>query len=563
MAVIDTGNSTAGQANVDGNYRLQVNAPTTASQSGFVSGVVETDSGAGAAAATLYGTRTVRSPNVSQYRRTSAGLDQVLFSDSFAATAQNTALWKSLVNTFAAPTFSSGYLNLNSSGITTSASAQVHTTYRTFSLFGDTPVQNEFSVYLPTAAPSNAIANIGMFLQSGSTPYTPTDGVYIRINSSGVYGCLNFNGTETATLMWNQTTTALPVAQAIGFKIICSQYLTEYWISTVGGTWVLMGTISTPNGNGTPILSMSVPGAISEYFSGTAGTAWAPKISQFTVTALDTVNNKPWPHVQAGAGLSAYQGQNGGTMGTTAFYANSAAPGAGSALSNTATLVSGLGGQAAFTPTLAANTDGIMTSYLNPLPTATQPGRVLYITGVKIQSAITTALVAGPVMLEYSLAFGHNAVSLATTEAAAAKAPRRIALGWESYAAGTQVITASATNGTTTLTLPYITNIAVGAAVSGAGIASGVAIVTGIAANVVTIAAGSSTITTLTTSAYTFMNNYGQIGPVSNPSGVFMPFASPVVVNPGEYIATVAKNVGAVTTAGVITAAVTFDGYFE
>jgi hypothetical protein len=44
---------------------------------------------------------------------------------------------------------------------------------------------------------------------------------------------------------------------------------------------------------------------------------------------------------------------------------------------------------------------------------------------------------------------------------------------------------------------------------------------------------------------------------------VYMQFVSPVVVNPGEYIQIVAKNVGVVTTVGTITAMVTFDGYAE
>ena len=61
-------------------------------------------------------------------------------------------------------------------------------------------------------------------------------------------------------------------------------------------------------------------------------------------------------------------------------------------------------------------------------------------TGVKIHGAVTTALTGGPVTYAYSLAFGHTAVSLATAESGSfvtgtAKAPRRIPLGYETYAA--------------------------------------------------------------------------------------------------------------------------------
>lgn len=45
----------------------------------------------------------------------------------------------------------------------------------------------------------------------------------------------------------------------------------------------------------------------------------------------------------------------------------------------------------------------------------------------------------------------------------------------------------------------------------------------------------------------------------SGGADVYMPFNAPIVVNPGEFIATVANNVGTVTSAGTITFSVTFD----
>lgn len=45
--------------------------------------------------------------------------------------------------------------------------------------------------------------------------------------------------------------------------------------------------------------------------------------------------------------------------------------------------------------------------------------------------------------------------------------------------------------------------------------------------------------------------------------GIYMPFAVPIPVNPGEYVAIVAKNLGTVTTVGTITFLVTFDACYE
>ena len=203
-------------------------------------------------------------------------------------------------------------------------------------------------------------------------------------------------------------------------------------------------------------------------------------------------NSKPWPHIQAGSGLMGYQGQTGQTLGTTALLTNNLAAGAGAAMTNTtANLGSGLGGQFSALPTLATSTDGILCSYQVPTGTSTSPGNKLYITGISINSSVTTVLVgnATPIIYAYSLAFGHNAVSLATATTTTSKAPVRIALGQESFAAAAAM---------------------------------------------------------------------GALG-----QGVTRQFQSPIVVLPGEFVQIVAKNIGVVTTTGVITFLVTFDCYWE
>ena len=105
----------------------------------------------------------------------------------------------------------------------------------------------------------------------------------------------------------------------------------------------------------------------------------------------------------------------------------------------------------AYLPTFTASIDGILCSFLNPVGTVNQTPRTLYITGVRIQSIVTTALTGGPCVMLYSLAFGHTALSLATAETgsfvtASAKAPRRIALGMESFASAAPLGSVSSTN---------------------------------------------------------------------------------------------------------------------
>ena len=91
-------------------------------------------------------------------------------------------------------------------------------------------------------------------------------------------------------------------------------------------------------------------------------------------------------------------------------------------------------------PTLAAASDGIVFSYLNPAPTINVTGRNLVIRGINVQGAVSVILAGGPVIYAYAVAFGHTALSLATAETgsfvtATAHAPRIVPIGIESYAA--------------------------------------------------------------------------------------------------------------------------------
>jgi hypothetical protein len=52
------------------------------------------------------------------------------------------------------------------------------------------------------------------------------------------------------------------------------------------------------------------------------------------------------------------------------------------------------------------------------------------------------------------------------------------------------------------------------------------------------------------------------VGVTGTPGGIHIPFYSPIIVNPLEFIAVVGKNVGVVTTLGVITFLITFDHYW-
>lgn len=450
-----------------------VQNPKVVTQAGFAAMASVIDSG------TVTGSVTARPAVVSIDDRVSVGLDTTLLVDAFNSTAQNTAIWKNNLTTMTL-TYSGGYAFLNAGANTASGSFAVLQSYRTFALYQAAGIHFEMRGFLTQTPQTNNTVYFGLGIPG--TTAAPTDGVYFQYDATGVLKAVaNFNG----TLSVSAALTAPSANASHEFVINCTDDNAEFWIDGV-----LQAAVALPTGAALMTLSDSATVFVQDTNTGVTGAAQGVKVAFIGLWQFDTASGKPWPHQMCGQGFMASQGQDGGVMGSTALYTNSLAAGAGAAMTNTtAALGSGLGGQFAALPTLTAATDGIVCSYQNPTPTINVTGRLLYITGVRVQGLVTTAFTGGPVYYAYSLAYGHTSVSMATAEAAAAKAPRRVALGYETY-----VVTAPV----------------------------------------------------------------GTLG-----QGLYVPFNSPIVVNPGEFIALCAKNLGTVTSVGVITFLVTFDGYWE
>ena len=217
---------------------------------------------------------------------------------------------------------------------------------------------------------------------------------------------------------------------------------TSFWINNLK-----VGEIATPAGADSPCQSRAVPWSIRHAIvGGTAGAATQALVKDYRIFTrgpsfadkLSTVGNRVF---------GSYQGLSGGTMGSLATYVNSTNPTA-AAPSNTAltaNLPGGLGGQGLVTAAAAAATDGIWGSYQVPAGTAAVQGRRLVLRGVRLQCLNTGAAVATTATaVQFSLAFGHTAVSLATADTASfatatTKAPRRISIGFQSWAIGAAI----------------------------------------------------------------------------------------------------------------------------
>jgi hypothetical protein len=397
-------------------------------------------------------------------------------------------------NTTMTAVWGGGFLTTNATAITTLNTGVLVATYNKFPLYGASDTWFEWTGSFTTSwLATNTTIDMGAFLGATTTPFAPTDGVYFRVTSAGIQGVSCYNGSEQTTSIFKAAFGGANWAPVLGqvyeFGISINNREIEFWIGDD-----LMAELTVPSGTGQPMSCGSVPFAIRHAIGGTAASAAMQfKMATYCISLSDFNTNKLWSHQVCGMGQMGYQGQAGGTMGSTSNLTNSLAIPTGAAGSNTAANVTGLGGLGAIQAAVTAATDFIATSYQNPDSTVAFTGRKLVINGVKISCVNMGAAVATTATtLFWSLAFGHNAVSLANPEAATTKAPRRVPLGFVSAPVATPV--------------------------------------------------GS---------------NY-------SPDAIVYTFAAPIIVNPGEFIATVVKIVlGTATASQLIMYSVMFDAHFE
>jgi hypothetical protein len=163
--------------------------------------------------------------------------------------------------------------------------------------------------------------------------------------------------------------------------------------------------------------------------------ATAPQlfVAEPNVAQMDLNMVKPWHWQQASIGRGSYQSPI-ATFLQTANHANSTSP-ASATLSNTAAGYTTLGGRYQFAAPAGAATDFALFGYQVPA------NYQLVIKGLRISCTNTGAAVAtNPTILDWSIAVGASAVSLATAEAAGtAWAPRRIPVGMRGFVVGSAI----------------------------------------------------------------------------------------------------------------------------
>jgi hypothetical protein len=389
----------------------------------------ETDAGQ------MTGVAYLESPLVTDDGRMEVCIDTPVFFDNFTETVQNTAIWRHQFTTMTM-TMGAGYLLCNANSTATTATGCQYTTWQTFPLYGSNGIHWEATGVITAVPLVGQVFEAGFFPYGANAQTAPTEGVYFRVNEVGLYGVMNYNGTETITALI-MAAAAIPLNVNGQYRIVVTQREAEFWVNGI------LAVIPLPvaTGQGEPYMTSSLPISFQQRNgAGLTGTQMQVKIAS-THVDQNGFYNKTNAELLAGMGYMGSQGQDGGTVGSTAILSN-AATAAAAALVNTTAAAQfvGLGGNFLVLPTLTSGSDGILCSYQVPAGGVNQTPKRLVIRGVWIDSAVQTALTGGPLSIVYSLAYGHTAVSLAQTETASfatgtTKAPRRVPLGVHGFIA--------------------------------------------------------------------------------------------------------------------------------
>lgn len=418
--VIKNGNPANGESQVtDGqvHVKTETNATDNFSKVGAVRMWSENDPGV------LTGSAVGLPPETDHDFRLRIAQESLVYTERFNYAAQNTSKHTYQNTTMTAAWATTGLILNSGNSVASNVGALVQTRTE-FEFYEKNVSYQAFIFSVSTALQTNQIIDFGAFRAGGANQYIPSDGVYFRLASDGLKAVYNYNGTESVQ---SPIASFIPVAGVFYYGIIATLgRRSQFWIDNN-----LLLEFTTPIGNGMPFLSSTLPISIRMANTGAVSLAQQFIIRSYGFSYGGTPLNR-MAALTAGVNFGSYEGLSGGTIGQlmagtvtsgTLVKPTAAVP---ANASLTANLPNNLAGRIWETPTGALNTDLILASYTNPAGTVSIKGKRLVIRGLYLSAVIQTVIVGGGCNAEFYIVSGTTADSLATTEAATTKAPRRV-----------------------------------------------------------------------------------------------------------------------------------------
>jgi hypothetical protein len=421
-------------ADVDAANNLKVNLPTTSEGfapsfgPGFAAMLCEADPGS------ISGQRYLIPPEADDDFRLRVGEDNLIFTEAWAGATISANAWKLTASTMQASA-SGGYARVNSANSNATGNVARLETLRTFAAYQSFPLYVEFDMQVTAKAIVGNVWEIGLFLSNAGTG-SVTDGAFIRMNAAGEFRLVSsYNGAETQSAPIDISGFDVNANYACLISISTDEL--ELWIDGV-----LYAKVMTPAGVTGFTQSSALPFAIRNMNTGAPITPVQLLVGPVTIS-YGGMNNAPdFRDRCALSEQGSYQTQSGVAGAQTANWTNSTAP-ATATLSNATGGYATYGGKFLFAAPAGSETDYLLFAFQVPVESLSTPSmnRNLIIRGVRIHAGSVGATVATtPTVLEWAIAVGSNAQSLATADVTSTtsilKGPRRKALGMQGFVVG-------------------------------------------------------------------------------------------------------------------------------
>lgn len=434
MAVIDSGVSAPGTANVDDNNNLQVNLPTTATEAGYVQ-------------AAYIPTSTVsKVARVNEDGSVYCAEVRQIFDLDFNA---GTTSWATKIGTNATTMtkgLQNGFMRLNNGASTTATQGIAIYSNRTINIESGYDYRVKFQLRHTNATTANKQADFGLGYYAFAAGQANAMNEFIGFRfttTGGLIGVMETSEGGAAGVQTVNINSNVPFSDTRSreYQIIITDLTVEFWIDGVYQARIVKPTTMYGVFKGA-----SNPFIARVFNSSTASPAATFDIGNISVMKVGADEGLPHSARMAAMGKSSYYPQPDLTTSATAthLYPGSGTAPTAAAGSNTASAannVAVMGGIVRNTltgVTVTLSTNVLWTAYQNPaVPTSVgvaTSARNFYVTGISISPmVVTTALTGGGFTAFWFAAIGATATSLATadadgTTAVAQKAPRFVPL---------------------------------------------------------------------------------------------------------------------------------------
>jgi hypothetical protein len=407
MAIIDTGGSTAGKADVDAFFNLKTTLPQVKTQAGYArltNGELDED---------LH----------IWHGHMATSLDSYAFFDTVDGAALNTNKWLTSTATMTI-TQASGFITLNAGSSVATSVYAILSSIKQIPFYPDCSLHHHIAVKPVNLPIANAVGEV--WYGNMATTAAPTDGIGFRWGSDGTFkAIMNFGGVETASAALTIPSTS--VVTYLGWEIEHQQV--HFYVNHA-----LVATMAT---TGNPVINTArMPINARVYTLGSAP-ASAPQLQIADVSAVHRLCplNEPLDSFLGGLGNGSHQSPL-TAFGQTAQWANSGAP-ANASLNNAVSSYTTLGGKFLVTGVASAETDFPLFGFQIPA------GYQFVPTGIHISGWVSVIFVGGPMVMEWGIGLNSSNQSLATTDGAGTWAPRRVPVGQLSFPVTAAVGTAA------------------------------------------------------------------------------------------------------------------------